>query len=67
MMTNWNWGCLLLFVATTAVVWVSILFVVGGTDALGFFVRVFLVLSAFSVLGAGVGWISRKIGGSIDE
>jgi hypothetical protein len=51
----------------TAVAWGLIIYLIGGTDALGFFLRVIVVLSAFSVGGAVIGWIFRKFGGSINE
>lgn len=61
-----NRGCLLA-IGFLIVFWGSVIFLIGGTDALGFYLRVLLVLSAFSVVGAGVGWVSRKIGVKINE
>ncbi len=49
------------------VVWVVILLVIGGWDALGFFLKALLVLTVLSVVGAGVEWITHKIGVSIDD
>lgn len=61
-----NWGVILVLVMI-AVAWGEIIYLIGGTDALGFYLRAILVLSAFSVGGAAIGWIFRKFGGSINE
>jgi hypothetical protein len=61
-----DWGIIFILVVT-AVSWGLIIYLIGGTDALGFYLRAILVLSAFSVGGAAIGWIFRKFGGSINE
>ncbi len=61
-----KWGIVAAWLSPV-VAWVVVLLVIGGWDALGFFLKALLVLTVISLVGAGVTWVFAKIGGSIDE
>ena len=62
-----TWGIVFVVLVIPAAIWGLIFLLIGGTSALDFFLKIALVLTIFSVIGAGVGWIAAKIGGSIND
>lgn len=65
-MTRWIIGSLI-WLSVPAVIWGIIIFMIGGTDAVLGYLRIIGVVLVIALIGGGVSWIWKKLGGQIND
>jgi len=64
--TRWIIGSLI-WLSVPAVIWGIIIFMIGGTDAVLGYLRIIGVVLVIALIGGGVSWIWKKLGGQIND
>jgi hypothetical protein len=59
-----DWVAVIAWLVAPAVLWGIIIYAIGGPDALDFYLKAIVVLIVISIVGAAIGWVWEKIGGS---